>query len=78
MRRPWFASNPVIAYRPHLRKQGAIFLPVLDLTLKTARNKWREKLGRNYWNELLNRCCGNISEVARGGPIKPDVRVPDD
>jgi len=41
------------------------FLPAPDLPLKEARKKWMEKFERNYLIELLNRCNGNISEVAR-------------
>lgn len=41
------------------------FLPAPDLPLKDARKKWMEKFERNYLIELLNRCNGNISEVAR-------------
>lgn len=41
------------------------FLPAPDLPLKEARKKWMEKFERNYLIELLTRCNGNISEVAR-------------
>lgn len=41
------------------------FLPTPDMPLKEARKKWMEKFERNYLIELLTRCNGNISEVAR-------------
>jgi len=41
------------------------FLPTPDMPLKDARKKWMEKFERNYLIELLSRCNGNISEVAR-------------
>lgn len=41
------------------------FMPSPDLPLKEARKRWMEKFERNYLTELLTRCNGNISEVAR-------------
>lgn len=41
------------------------FLPSPDMSLKDARRKWMEKFERNYLIELLHKCNGNISEVAR-------------
>ena len=41
------------------------FLPSPDMSLKEARRKWMEKFERNYLIELLHKCNGNISEVAR-------------
>ncbi len=41
------------------------FLPAPEMSLKEARKNWMEKFERNYLIELLTRCNGNISEVAR-------------
>jgi DNA-binding NtrC family response regulator len=41
------------------------YVPGPQLSLKDARKKWMEKFERNYLIELLSRCNGNISEVAR-------------
>ncbi|MBN1350289.1 sigma-54-dependent Fis family transcriptional regulator [candidate division KSB1 bacterium] len=41
------------------------FLPSPEMSLKDARRKWMEKFERNYLIELLHKCNGNISEVAR-------------
>lgn len=40
-------------------------LPSPEMSLKAARRKWMGKFERNYLIELLHKCHGNISEVAR-------------
>ncbi|MCL4706728.1 sigma-54 dependent transcriptional regulator [bacterium] len=48
----------------HSEEQNGV-ASAAELPLREARQQWMEKFERNYLIELMNRCNGNISRVAR-------------